>query len=249
MIENIAPYFIAFILFCIFVEIIISVRRDKNLYEFKDTWTSLGFGIIGVVSRLLLKGSNLAIWYFLYNLTPFKIESTPLSFFILFILNEFTYYWFHRLSHEIPILWATHVNHHSSLKMNFSVATRTPFLNVIYHVLFWLPLPLIGFNPIDILFIETLSFFTAFIQHTTLIPKLGLFEYVFNTPSHHRVHHASNPQYLNKNFGNTLIIFDRLFGTFEEEIEEPVYGLIENPKNRSFLNMIFHEWKKILKIE
>lgn len=249
MIENIAPYFIAFILFCIIVEIIISVRRDKNLYEFKDTWTSLGFGIIGVVSRLLLKGTNLAIWYFLYNLTPFKVESTPLSFFILFILNEFIYYWFHRLSHEIPILWATHVNHHSSLKMNFSVATRTPFLNVIYHILFWLPLPLIGFNPIDILFIETLSFFTAFIQHTTLIPKLGLLEYVFNTPSHHRVHHASNPQYLNKNFGNTLIIFDRLFGTFEEEIEEPVYGLIENPKNRSFLNMVFHEWKKILKIK
>lgn len=129
------------------------------------------------------------------------------------------------------------------------MATRTPFLNVIYHILFWLPLPLIGFNLIDILFIETLSFFTAFIQHTTLIPKLGLLEYVFNTPSHHRVHHASNTQYLNKNFGNTLIIFDRLFGTFEEEIEEPVYGLIENPKNRSFLNMIFHEWKKILKIK
>ena len=132
--------------------------------------------------------------------------------------------------------------------MNFSVATRTPFLNAVYHILFWIPLPFIGFNPVDILIVETLSFFFAFIQHTTVIPKLGgVVEWIFNTPSHHRVHHAVNVKYINKNYGNVLIIFDRLFKTFEKETEEPIYGLTKNPIDRRIINIIFHEWKSIFK--
>jgi len=247
MLDKISPYFIAVIILSIIGEAIYSAKKSKGLYEKKDTWTSLGFGILGVLTRIGLKGVNLLIWFFLYKLTPLKIETTALSIFVLFMLNEFVYYWFHRVSHEVRFFWATHVNHHSSNKLNFAVATRTPFLNAIYHILFWLPLPLLGFNPIDILAVETISFFFAFVQHTTVIPKLGFLEYIFNTPSHHRVHHACNPQYIDKNYGNVLIIFDRLFGTFEEEKEEAIFGIKKNPVNRSFPNMIFHEWRELLK--
>ncbi|MFT5513523.1 MAG: sterol desaturase/sphingolipid hydroxylase (fatty acid hydroxylase superfamily) [Bacteroidia bacterium] len=246
MIEKIAPFFLGFILLSIVIEAIISSKKQMKLYEVKDTWTNITFGVLGVLTRLAFKGINLAIWIFLYRLSPFKIETSAFSLFLLFLANEFVYYWFHRLSHVIPILWATHVNHHSSLKMNFSVAARTPFLNAVYHILFWLPLPLIGFNPIDILLVETLSFLFAFIQHTTLIPKLGFLEWFINTPSHHRVHHASNKQYINKNFGHTLIIFDRLFGTFKLEEETPVYGLTKNPVKRNLVTLIFHEWNAIV---
>lgn len=242
MLEKIAPIFILLVLLCIVAEAYYSSKKGKNLYDFKDTRTSIVLGILGVLTRIGTKGINLIFWVLLYEMSPFKIETSVWSIISLFFLHEFIYYWFHRISHEVPFFWATHVNHHSSIKMNFSVAARTPFLNVFYHVLFWFPLPLMGFKPVDIIVVETVSFFFAFIQHTTLIPKLGVLEWIFNTPSHHRVHHAANARYIDKNYGNVLIIFDRLFGTFEKETEEPVYGLTKNPVDRSILNMIFHEW-------
>jgi sterol desaturase/sphingolipid hydroxylase (fatty acid hydroxylase superfamily) len=245
VLEAITPYFIALIVLCITAESLYSAKHHVGLYGYRDTWTSIGLGIIGVLTRLGFKGVNLSLWFMLYNLTPLKIESGPWSLLLLFLLNEFIYYWFHRWSHEVPFLWATHVNHHSSLKMNFAVAARTPFLNAVYHIIFWIPLPLLGFHPIDILLVETLSFFFAFAQHTTIIPKLGFLEWVLNTPSHHRVHHACNPEYLDKNYGNVLIIYDRLFGTFKKETTPPIYGLTKNPIKRGFFNMIFHGWREL----
>ncbi len=244
--EKYSPYFIAVIILSIIGEAWYSSVKKKGLYEKRDTWTSIGFGLLGVIARIGLKGAGLFIWFILYDLTPLKIKTTLLSMVLLFLLNELVYYWFHRISHEVRFFWATHVNHHSSVKLNFAVAVRTPFLNAIYHILFWLPLPLLGFHPLSILAVETISFFFAFVQHTTIIPKLGFPEWFLNTPSHHRVHHASNPQYIDKNFGNVLIIFDRIFGTFKEEDEEPIFGIKKNPVNRGFLNMIFHEWRDLI---
>jgi sterol desaturase/sphingolipid hydroxylase (fatty acid hydroxylase superfamily) len=249
VLESITPYFIALIVLCIAGEALYSAKHHANLYESKDTWTSIGLGILGVLTRLALKGVNLALWLLIYKLSPFKIATSFWSLLTLFLLNELIYYWFHRWSHEIPFLWATHVNHHSSLKMNFAVAARTPFLNAVYHVLFWLPLPFMGFHPIEILLVETLSFFFAFAQHTTIIPKLGVLEWILNTPSHHRVHHACNPEYIDKNYGNVLIIFDRLFGTFKKETVTPIFGLTKNPVDRGFINMIFHGWKELFRRE
>lgn len=246
MLEKISTYFIGVIILFILGEAWYSFRHRQGLYDRQDSVTSIVLGILGILTRISLKGVNLALWFAIYAISPFRLETSLLTFVLLFLLNEFIYYWFHRWSHEVPFLWATHVNHHSSLKMNFTVAARTPFLNAIYHILFWIPLPLLGFHPIDILLVETMSFFFAFIQHTTIIPKLGKLEWVLNTPSHHRVHHASNKKYINKNYGNVLIIFDRLFGTFAVEDEKPVYGLIRNPTDRSILNMIFHGWKEYL---
>lgn len=245
MLEKIAPFFIAFILLCIIAEATYSTIKQKKLYNKKDTWTNIFFGVFGVLTRLVFKGITLFIWYAIYAISPFKIEASAFTILLLFLLNEFVYYWFHRISHEVPFFWATHVNHHSSVHLNFSVAARTPFLNAIYHCFFWIPLPLLGFHPIDILLVETLSFFFAFAQHTTLIPKLGILEWFLNTPSHHRVHHASNPEYINKNYGNVLIIYDRLFRTFKEEKATPIYGLTKNPINRGLINMIFHGWKDL----
>lgn len=247
MIDTYLPYFFALIALSIVAEAWYSHREGKGLYELRDTWTSIGLGLIGVATRLLLKSANLAIWFLLYALSPFKIETAWWSLLLLFLVNELVYYWFHRISHEVRFFWATHVNHHSSMKMNFAVAARTPFLNAVYHVLFWVPLPLMGFHPASILAVETLSFLAAFYQHTTVIPKLGFLEYFLNTPSHHRVHHASNPDYIDKNYGNVLIIFDRLFGTFRKETVAPVYGITHNVEDRSFLNIIFHEWKDIFR--
>jgi len=243
MLERVTPYFLVIIILFIISEAVYSVRKNKKLYDRQDTWVNICLGLLGVITRIGLKGVNLMLWFWVYKFAAIQIETNVYSLFILFLINEFIYYWFHRWSHTIPFLWATHVNHHSSMKMNFSVAARTPFLNAVYHVLFWLPLPLLGFHPIDILAVETISFFFAFIQHTTVIPKLGFLEWFLNTPSHHRVHHASNPEYLDKNFGNVLIIYDRLFTTFKNEDVEPVYGLIKNPTNRGLVNMIFHGWK------
>lgn len=245
--ERILPYFVGIVILSILLEAYYSYRSQKKLYELKDTWTSIGLGILGVLTRIVTKGISLSFWFVLYEWSPFRIETSVWSLILLFFLNELVYYWFHRISHEVRFFWATHVNHHSSKKLNFSTAARTPFLNAVYHTLFWIPLPLIGFSPLDILMVEVISFMFAYIQHTTIIPKLGFLEWFMNTPSHHRVHHASNPQYIDKNYGNVLIIFDRLFGTFEEEKEAPVFGLTKNVENRNFWNIIFHEWKDIVK--
>lgn len=242
IIKELTPFAVFIVFLSIAIEAIYSYKKEKNLYDLQDSWVSVLLGVLGAFFRALTKGVGLVIWYFLYGFSILKIESSFYSFLILFILHEFVYYWYHRFSHEVPFFWATHVNHHSSLKMNISVSLRTPFLNVFYFILFWIPLVIIGFHPLDVLLVQLLGLSLSFIQHTTLIGKLGILESVLSTPSHHRVHHASNEQYINKNYGSVLIIFDKLFGTFEEEREDPVYGVTKNPKNRRALNMIFHGW-------
>ncbi|MDH5598649.1 MAG: sterol desaturase family protein [Cyclobacteriaceae bacterium] len=231
----------------ILIESLISYKHKLNLYDLKDSLNSISLGIIGVITRVLIKSFTLLLWYYFYDIAIFKFTYTWYYFIALFLFNDFIYYWFHRISHEIRFFWATHVNHHSSEKMNFATATRVPFLNALYHCFFWIPLPFLGFNPSHILLVEVSTFFIAFFQHTQLIPKLGWIEWFLNTPSHHRVHHANNEKYLNKNYGNVLIIFDRLFGTFEEEKEKPTYGLTTQLKSNSLLYIIFHEWIALVK--
>ncbi|HEY0744032.1 MAG TPA: sterol desaturase family protein, partial [Chryseosolibacter sp.] len=129
-------------------------------------------------------------------------------------------------------------------KLNFTTAARVPLLNFVLHNVFWIPLVLIGFDPFMIFTVESIGFLFAFYQHTQVIGKMRMVDWILNTPSHHRVHHASNPAYRNKNYGNVLIIFDRLFGTFKAEDEKikPVYGLEENLGTYNLLVVVFHEW-------
>lgn len=231
----------------IIIEIIVASVQHVRLHHPVDSIVSAGMGILGVVTRLALKLTTLQIYFWLYQFRLFDIGTGIWAWVLIFFANEFVYYWFHRWSHEYRFLWATHVNHHSSEYMNFFTAARTPFMNAIHHIIFWMPLPLLGMHPGIVLIIETIGFLFAFIQHTEIIPKLGAIEWVVNTPSHHRVHHGSNPQYIDKNYGNTLIIFDRMFGTFEPEQEKVKYGITKNVGSYNPLRVIFHEWISIFK--
>ena len=159
----------------------------------------------------------------------------------LFLLEDLCYYAFHRTSHRVRFFWASHVTHHSSRRFNLSVAMRqtwTPF----FAVLFWLPLPLLGADPLMVITLQAFSLFYQLWLHTELAPRLGPLEWVFNTPRHHRVHHGANPQYVDKNFGGVLIVWDRLFGTFAREDEPVRYGLEQDLASHSPLRIAFQEW-------
>ncbi|HUR12810.1 MAG TPA: sterol desaturase family protein [Flavitalea sp.] len=248
---NLNPVYIFFIIYitAIVIEAAYDHYHQKGLYDARDTMVNLLLGAMGVLLRIVTKGTWIALWIYLYRFAPFQLPETIWSWVLLFFCNEFIYYWFHRFSHQNRWLWAVHVNHHSSEKMNFSNAARVPFLNVALHNLFWIPLLFIGFNPMMIFTMETIGFLFAFFQHTQLIGRLPVFELIFNAPSHHRVHHASNPEYINKNYGNVLIIFDRLFGTFKEEDRKinTRFGLQKSLDSYNFFTVIFHEWVAMYK--
>jgi sterol desaturase/sphingolipid hydroxylase (fatty acid hydroxylase superfamily) len=144
---------------------------------------------------------------------------------ILFLATDLVWYWYHRLAHEINIFWAAHIVHHQSEDYNYTVSARITVFQASLRCLFWAVLPLLGFSATMIAVLLLVHGCYPFFIHTQTIGKLGWFEYLFVTPSHHRVHHASNPQYLDKNYGDVLIIWDKLFGTFAVEQEKPVYGL------------------------
>lgn len=242
-------FFISIYPVAVIIESLYSYYHNKGYYDVKDTLINFALGGIAIIFRILTKGMWLALWMYLYQFAPFKIAQNVWSWILLFFCNEFLYYWFHRWSHENGVLWAIHVNHHSSEKMNFTNAARVPFLNFILHNTFWIPLLFIGFNPLMIFTVETAGFLFAFIQHTQVIKRIPVFELIFNSPSHHRVHHASNPEYINKNYGSVLIIFDRMFGTFKEEDDGITikFGLSKNIYSYNLLKVIFHEWRNIFK--
>ena len=156
----------------------------------------------------------------------FEIDENWITWILLFIGVDFFYYWFHRLAHEISLFWGTHIVHHQSEEYNLSVALRQSAFQGFVSMVFYFPLALVGFNPISFVTISAFQTLYQFWIHTKAIKKMPTwFEYIFNTPSHHRVHHGRNPKYIDKNHGGTLIIFDRLFGTFQEEEEEVIYGV------------------------
>ncbi|WP_373522761.1 sterol desaturase family protein, partial [Aquiflexum sp.] len=155
----------------------------------------------------------------------FQIPNNIWTFFILFFLYDFCYYWAHRKSHEVNLFWGGHVVHHSSEEYNLSVALRQSSTQTIWTFMFYLPLAFIGFDPIFLVLVSGLNLLYQFWIHTEVIGKMGFLEKFMNTPSHHRVHHGRNPKYIDKNHGGTFIIFDKWFGTFQQEEERPTYGI------------------------
>jgi sterol desaturase/sphingolipid hydroxylase (fatty acid hydroxylase superfamily) len=169
---------------------------------------------------------------------------------MLLLAEDFLYYWLHRWDHEIRLFWAVHVTHHSSEHMNFTVGFRSSVFQPLYRFVYFIPLALCGFKPLDIIFIYSATQIWGIFVHTELINKMGWLEYILVTPSHHRVHHASNPKYLDKNMGMFLIIWDQLFGTFQpeltaEEYQPRKYGLTKPLEKTTPGNIIFHEWNDI----
>jgi sterol desaturase/sphingolipid hydroxylase (fatty acid hydroxylase superfamily) len=224
------PIFIVLIL----VEFLIDYYQKRDLYASKDFFASITMGIGSVfvgggMKYLALLGYTAIYLANPFQLTAYSIENAPfLAWLFLFFADDFTFYWHHRLSHEVRVLWASHVNHHSSVKMNLGTALRQSWTEQLYKYVWWAWLPLLGFAPLMIFVMQTISLVYQFFQHTELVRKMPkVFEWIFNTPSHHRVHHGSNIRYLDQNHAGVLIIWDRLFGTFQEELEEEkvVYGI------------------------
>lgn len=212
-------------------------------YEAKDTFASLTMGVGNVILSAVVKVGVVALWTFLYEHRIFDLPTDAWWVWaLLFVSEDFCYYWFHRASHEVRFFWAAHVNHHSSQHYNLSTALRQSWTTPFTGILFWLPLPLLGFHPAMILAQQGISLLYQYWIHLEWVGKLGPFEWIFNSPSHHRVHHGRDPRYLDRNHGGILIIWDRLFGTFEAETTTPSYGLTKNLETFNPIRIAFHEW-------
>ncbi len=236
------PGFILLIL----IEIAWAVRKSPDAYEPRDTLISLAMGLGSTIAGLLTVGAigGLYLWAFQYRL--FEIPWVWWAWIACFALDDLAYYWIHRAGHRIRWMWASHVNHHSSQHYNLSTALRQTWTGTIaLGFLFRVPLVLIGFPPAMIAFCIGLNLIYQFWFHTEAIDKCPRwFEAVFNTPSHHRVHHATNPIYLDRNYAGVFIVWDRLFGTFQPELadEKIHYGIVKQLGSFNLLWVAFHEW-------
>jgi sterol desaturase/sphingolipid hydroxylase (fatty acid hydroxylase superfamily) len=212
------------------------VRRE-------DTWASLAMGAGNVAISATLQATTFGVYLWLYERRLFDPGTGALAFALLFFAEDFTYYWWHRASHEVRLLWAAHENHHSSEYFNYSTALRQSYTTPFTVPLFYWWLPLAGFHPTLILTQISLSLVYQFWIHTELVGRLPrAFEALLNTPSHHRVHHGANDIYLDRNYGGILIIWDRMFGTFQGETERPTYGLTKNIRTFRPTRVAFHEF-------
>ncbi len=233
------------------IEAWFSYREHKGLYQTKDTWSSLGLGVGNVLVGFVTKAVIFSLFLFLYQFRFFNLDAGLWWFWVLlFFADDFSYYWFHRTAHNVNWFWASHVVHHSSQQYNLAAALRQTWTgNLTGAFLFWAWMPLVGFHPIWILFMQQISLIYQFWIHTEVVQKLPKpFEYILNTPSHHRVHHGSDLKYLDKNHGGILIIWDRLFGTFVPEEERPKYGLTKNIYSFNPVVIALKTWGDLFKL-
>lgn len=245
---NLIHYAIPFFAITVIIEVILTVKVKLDEYEFKDAGTSILMGLGNVTIGLVTKVMILAIFMFIYKYKLLTMSFAWWSWAILLFAEDFCYYWFHRISHESRFFWASHVVHHSSKKYNLSTALRQTWSGSFFTFIFWLPLIIIGFHPVMVMVQMSISLIYQYWIHTEMIDKMpNWFEAIFNTPSHHRVHHATNAQYLDRNHAGIFIIWDRLFNTFEPEIEKPVYGLVKNIETYNPIKIAFIEWFEMFK--
>ncbi len=241
----------AFVLL-ILAEMIYGRLTGRARFEPRDTATSLVMGLGSQFAGLLTRGIVLAIGLWVWeHVRLFDIGFSWWAIVLAFLGEDLAYYVGHRAAHRIRWFWAAHVIHHSSQHYNLSTALRQTWTNLLaLNFIFRLPLFLVGFHPLLIAFVAALNLVYQFWIHTEAIGRLPRwFEAVFNTPSHHRVHHATNPRYLDSNYAGTLIIWDRLFGTFvpEDDAEPCRYGIVKQLGTFNPLKVAFHEWLGILR--
>jgi sterol desaturase/sphingolipid hydroxylase (fatty acid hydroxylase superfamily) len=227
-------------------------KKNLDLFEAGDTKASLWMMFFVSFVDLAPKLLAFVAFYYLAPLSPLAevVQRQWWAWVLLFFLDDFIYYWFHRLNHQVRLMWAGHVSHHSAIKMNFATALRQGVGERVHKYAFWLPLPLLGFDPLMIFTMMSLNLFYQYWLHTELIGKLpNWFELVFNTPSHHRVHHASNISYLDCNHGGVLIIWDRMFASFSKEVdsEKVKYGLTQNITSLRPIYVATHEYAAIMR--
>lgn len=234
------------------LEICLSNYQHKKVYTWRETFTTFVLSLVNGLLDLAVRGAYLLLLMFIYKFRIIHLEAGIWYWLLMFLLIDFQFYWLHRLEHFCRVFWAAHVTHHSAEHMNITVGFRASLMRPLYDFMFFLPLAFIGFKPLDILLMYSIAQIWAVFLHTEMIRKLGWLEYVFVTPSHHRVHHASNEKYIDKNMGMVLIIWDRLFGTFQKELNndeyEPIkYGLTKPLENQGLISVMFGEWINIYK--
>ena len=244
---NVYAYITPIVLFLLLAEILVNLVGKKGLYQFQDTVANIGTGIGNQCVNLAVVVLVMKWYGWLYTFAPWEVPFTWYYAFLLLLLQDFIFYWFHRIGHTLNIFWAAHMPHHSSEELNLSVGVRASFTQRLFQFLFfdWV-LVLFGFSPEMVYSVAGIHLLIAFWHHTRLINHLGWIEKIFVTPSHHRVHHGVNPQYLDKNFSEFLIIWDRIFGTFEEEKEEVCYGLTHPPRTWDPIYINIQFWKQLV---
>ncbi|HWR13810.1 MAG TPA: sterol desaturase family protein [Terriglobales bacterium] len=245
--SRIIIYAIPGFLLLLILEAIAAAILRRDLYAIKDTAASLTMGIGNVIVGLFSKAMVFGLFTFLHKFAIFEIGYAWWAWVLAFFADEISYYVFHRTSHECRLWWASHVVHHSSQRYNLGTALRQTWTGSLYSFVFWMWMPIVGFPPMMILTMQACSLLYQFWIHTELVNRMGPLEWVLNTPSHHRVHHGSNQAYLDKNHGGTLIVWDRLFGTFAREEEAVVYGLTTNIRTYNPIRIAFHEWVDIVR--
>ncbi|HOZ85092.1 MAG TPA: sterol desaturase family protein [Niabella sp.] len=231
------------------LEMLLSHLRKQNTYSLKDTVQNIYLMLLNAGLDLIVRSLYVGfVLFYFYNHRLAEPVSKPWIYWILLLLFEdFMYYWLHRMDHECRLFWATHFTHHSSSKFNLTVGFRSSVMEPLYRFVYFIPIAWLGFHPLDIAFIYSATQIWGILVHTEKINKLGFLEYILVTPSHHRVHHGSNAKYLDKNMGMFLIIWDKLFGTFQAELPaekyQPIkYGLTSPLENETPTNIVFYEW-------
>lgn len=230
--------------------------------DLQESASSIGMGLLAVIVDIGVKAVAIGFFLWLYQFRIFdNIGTSSIEDFfniqwhiqhwwvwvLCFFGDDLTFYWHHRLSHEIRLLWSAHINHHSSVEYNFSTALRQSPTEYMYAKIWWIWMPLLGFHPFMILTCSQISLIYQFFLHTEVVKNLGIFEKIFNTPSHHRVHHGSNIEYLDKNYGGILIIWDKIFGTYQKEKFTPKYGITTNINSYNLYTITFHEFIALMK--
>jgi sterol desaturase/sphingolipid hydroxylase (fatty acid hydroxylase superfamily) len=223
------------------LEILLSNMQKLPSYSLKDTAQNIYLMLLNAGIDLLFRSIYIGIILsFFYTHRFFEMQVSWWYWVLLFVFEDFMYYWLHRADHHCRLFWATHVTHHSSEKFNLTVGFRSSVMEPLYRFVYFIPIVLCGFKPWDVAFVYAATQIWGILVHTEKIKKMGWLELILVTPSHHRVHHASNPKYLDKNMGMFLIIWDKLFGSFQPELPEAIEK--ETP-----VTLVFHEWNNMWK--
>lgn len=232
------------------VEFFVSYWHNRKAYKLGDTFNNVFLMLANMSVDLLMRGVTLFVLLFVFDFTLISWETKSWFYWlILFLLEDLVFYWLHRIDHVIRFFWAIHVTHHSSDEYNLTTGFRSSVFQPVYRFLWFIPIVLLGFEPFDIFIMYSLTQTYGILVHTKSIRKMGILEHILVTPSHHRVHHASNIEYLDKNMGMILIVWDKWFGTFQAEREDITikFGLYEKESSLNPMEVIFHEWQSIFK--
>lgn len=242
---NIAGTILVLLVFLIEVILILRDKPEKDVVL--DLKSNFLLGLFILVTGLFMKGVELTVFSLMYSVAIFKPETTLWLWVVGILSCDFMHWYYHWLGHKTRLFWAAHVTHHSSEHFNMSTGWRTNFIHLFYRFLFWSPLCFLGLPPEMVLFIESVTAMQNFLVHTERVGKLGVLDWCFNTPSNHRVHHGSNPEYIDKNLGGITMLYDHLFGTYAKEVAPPVYGITHNIHTHHPATIIFHEFVSLSK--